>query len=544
MAGKDNHSVAVPIPCERRSHDNVYYGGIQMYNQLTNSPNSFFANGDPVPTPVNIPINMRLPHGFSNQPRVVEEGMDTPTIGDNEVDQESEGTNYIPPTPSHLIISWNSYPPRRTPNFDIFSRKPIIESTAKGLQDVKEITDSHIEQSAALQEWLGQATSERKSHLNLEGIKDRMDLLDIHLRTSTEAPDPYTRTCARMKATEVEAEVYADRKEYAKTDRALLSDIQETYHAFVDIRGYESHASARNHALETTRKLQPTQQITKVESLLGSDGSLSTTPTFSTGNQLYFLGDPLKLAKIPFDKALAAGLEQLDGTSQTPPPPTLPDVLQPGPPQKRGSVLGASFPLELSPTPSSTLQIPDWFPVLDTSDKLYLEGTGLSARWNSLLQRIDTLEKRIEDEKMREMAKKPTWDKEWHDPSPRWKFPHQRKNGGWWKCRSGPDAPDAERMCHRCHYKPQTKQQQIPKLESKEELGCIMDAVTQAMGEIAQKDKAVAREILRMGKKEDKISDAELWKKDLDSSEYGATAEETTERGNRYSLLRGYEDTP
>lgn len=44
-----------------------------------------------------------------------------------------------------------------------------------------------------------------------------------------------------------------------------------------------------------------------------------------------------------------------------------------------------------------------------------------------------------------------TWDLHFHDKSRHWSTKHARDWGGWWKCRSTPDAPIAEKECVHCH---------------------------------------------------------------------------------------------
>jgi hypothetical protein len=43
----------------------------------------------------------------------------------------------------------------------------------------------------------------------------------------------------------------------------------------------------------------------------------------------------------------------------------------------------------------------------------------------------------------------PLWDLQFHEESIRWKV--IGKKGGWWKCRDGDDATNAEKQCQLCH---------------------------------------------------------------------------------------------
>jgi hypothetical protein len=47
--------------------------------------------------------------------------------------------------------------------------------------------------------------------------------------------------------------------------------------------------------------------------------------------------------------------------------------------------------------------------------------------------------------------RRPIWDKEYHEPDNKWKALGYSASEGWWKCRSGPGATDAELRCVVCH---------------------------------------------------------------------------------------------
>ncbi|KAI9055000.1 hypothetical protein LZ554_002143 [Drepanopeziza brunnea f. sp. 'monogermtubi'] len=83
--------------------------------------------------------------------------------------------------------------------------------------------------------------------------------------------------------------------------------------------------------------------------------------------------------------------------------------------------------------------LPDWFPVDRVRGK----------PWDIFRKLINEI-KHIEDiEAGRATLDKP-WDKEYHDEHPKWQaIGHPQ--GGWWNCRSGPEATAVERMCKKCH---------------------------------------------------------------------------------------------
>ncbi|KAM7196375.1 hypothetical protein V8F20_007034 [Naviculisporaceae sp. PSN 640] len=109
-----------------------------------------------------------------------------------------------------------------------------------------------------------------------------------------------------------------------------------------------------------------------------------------------------------------------------------------------------------SPKPVATglqipeeIKIPPWFQVLDSSGRVELSGDSPEARYKSLLAGLRDLQ--VTREKGEQSGATKTWEKEWHEPNPGWPHPHWREHGGWWKCRKGTDATEAERQCRECH---------------------------------------------------------------------------------------------
>jgi hypothetical protein len=93
---------------------------------------------------------------------------------------------------------------------------------------------------------------------------------------------------------------------------------------------------------------------------------------------------------------------------------------------------------------------------------------------------------------------KPLWDKEYHDEHPKWRTIGRRH--GWWKCRSGPHASEAERTCELCH-KPKPSEDPtsatpgtVPIADRKKEL---TDWIAEQMRNIGLDDKALAKEMIR-----------------------------------------------
>ncbi|KAI1409353.1 hypothetical protein F5Y13DRAFT_170241 [Hypoxylon sp. FL1857] len=406
------------------------------------------------------------------------------------------GAPYYVPTPpsspnpaAQHLDGWFAYPPKPIPDIEQvhFKRAP------KGLRDVEEFTNEFMEQSAAFREWMGEIKESRES-LGRELRDRKMSYLKECRRISVEGPGVASRAAAQVRAREIE-KLATLTKEDVEKDRVLLAELHRTYDAFVNLESTQNHASARRRAevmLESQRQQRP-RELSRVERMFGSDGSRPDDQTLSKDTHIYFLGSPLKLYNIPFDQAVATGIEKI-GTSATPQLQPLSTTPQSKSPQELvlpGTYIPAEPPINLTQDPN----IPDWFALY----RLRTPGEDLETGWKKLLNSIVNLEYTIEERDEQKTPEKPKWDKKWHEPSPLWPYPHRREHGGWWKCRSGLNAPTAEALCILCHKddfssRPRNTAQ---KPDPKEKLKTIMDAVTEAMGVVAKRDKDAAMAMLR-----------------------------------------------
>lgn len=97
-------------------------------------------------------------------------------------------------------------------------------------------------------------------------------------------------------------------------------------------------------------------------------------------------------------------------------------------------------------------RIPEWFDILETKGTICLElrSPDRLERYMELLLILSNLpDLAYEQRLLRSQTVRP-WTKEWHDPDEGWPTALQRKNGGWWRCRDGPDATLPELMCGVC----------------------------------------------------------------------------------------------
>ncbi|KAI1099908.1 hypothetical protein F4804DRAFT_65893 [Jackrogersella minutella] len=441
---------------------------------------------------------------------------------------------YRTPCPtSQRITGWHAFPPRPLPRLDLVEPK---RATGKGLLDVEEFIDGHIKRSTALQEAMHQV---KECRISLRGQASNdphglLEPLENRQLGSDEAPDVSTQPSTRTKTEKVSLAVPPDNEEDAEKDQLLLAEMQRMFCAFTSIEHCENHASACHRASENLEREQqlPPRTPSKAELLFGSDGS-SPEPGLPTDSQLYFVGSPMKACMMPFDKAVEAGLENLGG--KKPRSPSIPSTLEVASPSSQTSLPAAPFLFKPPPGPPNNNDlIPEWFPLL----KIPVEGCDLASRWKTFLAYLITLEK-----KAKEDEKKPKWDKMWHDADPKWPQPHRAKKGGWWKCRSGPGAPKAEAQCYLCHaglsQRRRARQQEDPE-NAEEKYKEMMDAIDEAMKQVAEKDKAAALEMLR---RRDQNPDTEdqLWLEDTQKSNRASAEKKVYQRSRNYSLLRGYE---
>ncbi|KAK4217815.1 hypothetical protein QBC37DRAFT_33206 [Rhypophila decipiens] len=108
-------------------------------------------------------------------------------------------------------------------------------------------------------------------------------------------------------------------------------------------------------------------------------------------------------------------------------------------------------PLRIPSQTQHEIKIPRWFAVLDASGRIGLEGETPEARYQDLVAALQDLENAREIEESEGPAEQKTFQKEWHEANPSWPWPNRQKRGGWWTCRSGPDASEAEQKCSVCH---------------------------------------------------------------------------------------------
>jgi len=114
---------------------------------------------------------------------------------------------------------------------------------------------------------------------------------------------------------------------------------------------------------------------------------------------------------------------------------------------------------EATPLIQNGICVPRWFKVLEATG-----ATGLRTRqseperYKEFISLMVELRQQMDEDakgstssqsRSQQQAKKPA--KQWHNPNSGWPYRHWRKSGGWWVCRTGPEATIAERGCPLCN---------------------------------------------------------------------------------------------
>ena len=115
--------------------------------------------------------------------------------------------------------------------------------------------------------------------------------------------------------------------------------------------------------------------------------------------------------------------------------------------------LGAPRPPRESYRNTVITTIPPWFTILDAKGTVKLYGATPLDRFRELTQSMGNSYAAAREERRNDESRpnKKLWPKQFHEPHGAWPKANQRERGGWWACRSGPDASRAERDCQLCH---------------------------------------------------------------------------------------------
>ncbi|KAL2061064.1 hypothetical protein VTL71DRAFT_9116 [Oculimacula yallundae] len=137
--------------------------------------------------------------------------------------------------------------------------------------------------------------------------------------------------------------------------------------------------------------------------------------------------------------------------------------------------------------------LPDWFPT-EKCEYPWLYFTDLC----NDIHRLESLERGY-------TTQPPRWNKIYHAEHPVWTTLGLER-GGWWRCRSGANAPRAERLCYDCHIKQPLgdAMNSHEKFSNHETMAIAMETlkelrefVDSCMHRVGQRDKVIALDMIR-----------------------------------------------
>lgn len=146
-------------------------------------------------------------------------------------------------------------------------------------------------------------------------------------------------------------------------------------------------------------------------------------------------------------------------------------------------------------SPRDSIMVPDWFPVFVNARRhTSSDPEDFQKRFVDYLTLVSNLQIACGNSPLpQELALRPVWDKVWHEPSDVWSTPQRRRYGGWWRCRTGAEAPDEEVMCLSCRGQPPISSLPMDQRErqARARLEELERDVQAAMGIVARKDRDI-----------------------------------------------------
>ncbi|KAI1133779.1 hypothetical protein F5Y10DRAFT_5068 [Nemania abortiva] len=353
---------------------------------------------------------------------------------------------------------WHSYPPVLPKKFDSDSD---TNSNTKPVSPMKNPpfnpTDTYLQQSGAFQDWVNKKNAARIQLRHGPHYERLLAELRNCQYLAEKGETPPIRANAKVRIPPLKREIEEERQKILVAEQQYIRDIDKGWAYFNNISCYEQAASIQR-SISEAAKVEPKRPLSKIERLLGSDGSASGT---SSWLQSCSASPQPSDYKMPYEDAEA------ESTGAKPCPDKLYDI-----------------------------RIPDWFPVAETQGNIRVAGNTIKERYINLLNYIYQLEFEKGQQKYKEkhpdqegVVKDYTWDKHWHEPNPGWPYAPQKRKGGWWKCRKGPTATAAENKCRICSDV--ELQEPTPASQLFDE---VMEFIKQAMVIVAEEDKKTALE--------------------------------------------------
>ncbi|CAJ2513766.1 Uu.00g018850.m01.CDS01 [Anthostomella pinea] len=223
----------------------------------------------------------------------------------------------------------------------------------------------YLEQSVTLQKWAQQRT-EGKAKLWLDKkYLEKVDNLKVHERKAAEIRDPGVKARAQDKIRHLQQEVSVEKQKILTKESQHIKETERAWATFVSIKAHEEEAAIR-HNIRNILGLPSNPLVTsRVEKLLGSDGTVPQTPSLPTHTLSFFRGSPLTHTRMSWEEAMAGSMEGIADKSD----------------------LNNDIPYDI--------KIPEWFAVLDAQRQVRLTGNTPRDRWVYLCNMLFNLEASI-----------------------------------------------------------------------------------------------------------------------------------------------------
>ncbi|KAI1276756.1 hypothetical protein F5Y07DRAFT_129063 [Xylaria sp. FL0933] len=377
--------------------------------------------------------------------------------------------------------SWHRYPPVLPGTFDNKRYPSPLNGSSF------DPTDEFLQQSGAFQGWVDKKNAERIQLRHTPTYESLVTELHEQQYIADYGPTPAARAEAIMHVSDIKREMAQERKTFARAELLHIREIEKGFMIFGSIDNYEQTIARLRH-LSTISQEEPKSSLSKVERLLGSDGSCISISSWTQRCQ-----------SVPHNVSCEeAGVESVDRPGRKSRKPVSDPVDKP-PVAYEGVTPWPDKPYEIL--------IPDWFPVVEAQGNLEMKGRTTEEKYISLLNYIHRLESTKDHTRYREehpdediFVKDTKWDKNWHYENPGWRYEKHRRIGGFWKCPKGPEALPAEKKCKVCLDNVLGQKAEPEPVPIEQLLDDVLRHIGVAMAVVAEKDKGKVLE-LRSNKK-------------------------------------------
>jgi hypothetical protein len=224
-------------------------------------------------------------------------------------------------------------------------------------------TGIFLEQSCAFQDWVEAQNANRIKLRHGANYEVLVDQLHKFQRLADQGPTPAVRTDARQHLLRIKDEMVEERKTFSAAELQHIRHIEKAWVSFVSIDKYEQEIARHRHMSALPRPV-PKRTLSKIERLLGSDGSSLGSPTFT---QPSTTRTQPTCDAMPWEDSASQSMDLRGYDSKE---------------------LNAN----MWPDKPYEILIPDWFPISDAQGNIECKGATLEARFKNLTNFIHDLE--------------------------------------------------------------------------------------------------------------------------------------------------------